>query len=733
MERPKLTKKHATFDSLPNPMQYENRLNEQQQQQQHIFIDNQNDTTTTTTKLPPIQSQQIYAHSNPYQNAESTNDQTKLKRRPPIPPKISQHFQQQQNPQYIPNTTIQYSKPMNIDNNIVNDNKNDANIDDCNADDNDNVNDLCQQIDQTQRLSKLTLSSSLHMINDSKFINQSQQQSQSTINNNNNYNNNNIVDVGINSRTNITKNYDNNAQNKLLTDKQTTTTNQLNQLNGNYQHMPHLTNSNNQSTGLINNSNNNNNNNNQSTKSSINAIQHHSRIQKKREANLDTVHVVVGNEACDLDSAVSSLLVFHIISKISDEINGKDNTRTLYIPLLNTTRESLDSKSEVLWFLQKTLNIDKTFLTCKDDIDWSEIKKNGIEVLVTLVDHNYNEEFKDIGRIVEIIDHHQVQEPNWLMENHQQIRLTLDTSVGSCTTLVAERLFYIYAEHHVSDEILLLIYGTILLDTVCLSETAKRFTRRDVYLLRKLDALLGSRKPNRDELYKQLVSAKNSSNEFNFERLMKRDLKIYKDKNGCRVGIASLFGMAAKEALGLAANVDLDQFFTQNNYEAFVIMGLIADLDQSDGISRDMVLISANEQLFDELCSAFEQDSNKLDLEIIGGPRAGSTDPEDMDFISASPFASSSVQFNKPMPQATAASLSKQDSSQVAVQGQQQAHGQLQHQHTSTGLNYKTRIWIQRNVTSSRKVVAPLVLKVLHDGSWAGANKSIAEPAITQL
>lgn len=418
----------------------------------------------------------------------------------------------------------------------------------------------------------------------------------------------------------------------------------------------------------------------------------HVTTNKKQEANLDTVHVVVGNEACDLDSAVSCLLVFHIISKISDEINGKDKTRTLYIPLLNTTRDMLDSKSEVLWFLQKTLNIDKSFLTCKDDIDWAEIKRNGIEVLITLVDHNYNEEFKDIGRIVEIIDHHQVQNPQWLIENHQNIRLTLDTSVGSCTTLVAERLFYIYAEHHVSDEILLLIYGTILLDTICLSEKAKRFTRRDVYLLRKLDALLGSRKPNRDELYKQLVSAKNSNREMNFEKLMKRDLKVYKDRNGLRIGIASLFGMAAKEALGLAANIDLDQFLRQNSYEAFIIMGLIADLDQSDGISRDMVLISANEHLFGQLCEAFEQDTSKLDLVMIAGPESRSSDPEDAALPSSTLLGTRSAApiADHHLPEGSIA-----DSSQ----------------------HYKTRIWIQRNVTSSRKVVAPLVLKVLHDGA----------------
>lgn len=492
----------------------------------------------------------------------------------------------------------------------------------------------------SQRLSKLTLSSSLHLLNDSKYIhtlNQQQQLGQNFIIN----------------QTNSTQ-----IKSEPMTDHQ-------------HQQQQHYLNTENHSTPM----------NYTHTKSNM--------TNMKQEANLDTVHVVVGNEACDLDSAVSCLLVFHIISKISDEINGKDKTRTLYIPLLNTTRDLLDSKSEVLWFLQKTLNIDKSFLTCKDDIDWAEIKKNGIEVLITLVDHNYNEEFKDIGRIVEIIDHHQVQNPDWLIENHQNMRLTLDTSVGSCTTLVAERLFYIYAEHHVSDEILLLIYGTILLDTICLSEKAKRFTRRDVYLLRKLDSLLGSRKPNRDELYKQLVSAKNSTRELNFEKLMKRDLKVYKDKNGLRIGIASLFGMAAKEALGLAANIDLDQFFCQNNYEAFIIMGLIADLDQSDGISRDLVLISANEQLFGKLCDAFEQDSSKLDLvTIIGGPESRSPDPED-DSLSARTLGMR---------------IGSSAASSVDVD-------------PKSAVSYKTRIWIQRNVTSSRKVVAPLVLKVLHDGA----------------
>lgn len=328
------------------------------------------------------------------------------------------------------------------------------------------------------------------------------------------------------------------------------------------------------------------------------------------------------------------------------------------------------------------------------------MKKNGIEVLITLVDHNYNDEFKDIGKIVEIIDHHQITNPKWLIEKHSQIRLTIDTSVGSCTTLIAERLFYIYAEHHVTDEILLLIYGTVLLDTICLSEKAKRFTRRDVYLLNKLDSLLGSKKPVRDELYKQLVEIKNSTRELNFEKLMKRDLKVFNDKNGMRIGIASLFGMEAKEALGLAANIDLDLFFHHYQYEAFIIMGLIANLDHSDSISRDLVLISANQKLFDELCNAFEQDTSKLDLVPISGCCESSPDPEDN--IINNNFRMTLDQPNSSITEDTLNDQTGSSSISVGCVGKPV---------------YKVRIWLQRNVTSSRKVVAPLVLKVLHDGA----------------
>lgn len=653
---PKLTKKHRTFDCdlnflepqpQPQPQpQLQPQPQPQQPNQQPPTIPqrvNQPNATGRPIAQPNDYSstyynQPIRTNNQPDPNVAHADDQ------------FDESLMQKQRNKHT--TAVPITNNQNNNNNNYNFNHNQS--------ENNNQN--------PQRLSKLVLSSSMQQLADSKFHTNHHQMNAQPANMGNN-------NTQQNEHENI-KNIDHvNYQPKPST---TTTTTNIIETNAhinenNNHHEPKIittTNTNSPPKQISNHANNNNDN-----------------KPRQREANLDTVHVVVGNEACDLDSAVSCLLMFHIISKMSDEINGKDKTRTLYIPLLNTTRDMLDSKCEVLWFLQKTLNIDKSFLTCKDDIDWVEIKKNGVEVLITLVDHNYNDEFKDIGKIVEIIDHHQVQNPQWLMENQSGIRLTLDNSVGSCTTLVAERLFYIYAEHHVSDEILLLIYGTVLLDTICLSEKAKRFTRRDVYLLKKLDALLGSKRPVRDELYRQLVEVKNNTKDMNFEHLMKRDLKIYKDKRGMRIGIASLFGMAAKEALGLAANIDLDQFFRQNQYEAFIIMGLIADLDHSDSISRDLVLISANGRLFDELCRAFEQDTSKLDLVPIGSD--SSPDPED-NIINNKKIVDSS---------STSGASNAPNSSDA-----------------NPNPFYKARIWLQRNVTSSRKVVAPLVLKVLHDG-----------------
>lgn len=80
--------------------------------------------------------------------------------------------------------------------------------------------------------------------------------------------------------------------------------------------------------------------------------------------------------------------------------------------------------------------------------------------MITLVDHNYNEELEKIGNLKEIIDHHQ---PSF--NRIKEIKTEIDTNVGSCCTLVARRFLNYYDEKELKydEQILLLLYGPIVL------------------------------------------------------------------------------------------------------------------------------------------------------------------------------------------------------------------------------------------------------------------------------
>ena len=82
----------------------------------------------------------------------------------------------------------------------------------------------------------------------------------------------------------------------------------------------------------------------------------------------------------------------------------------------------------------------------------------GKEILISLVDHNHDNEFDKIGKIVEIIDHHSVENENI---KNESAKIIIDGSVGSCCTLVADKLFQY--EHLIDTQIALLIYGPIIL------------------------------------------------------------------------------------------------------------------------------------------------------------------------------------------------------------------------------------------------------------------------------
>lgn len=78
----------------------------------------------------------------------------------------------------------------------------------------------------------------------------------------------------------------------------------------------------------------------------------------------EPITVVIGNESCDLDSAVCAVSLAYYYSKSSKTpehtlANGKPN----FLPVMNILRKNLPIKTEVTYFLQKN-GIDVNDLVC---------------------------------------------------------------------------------------------------------------------------------------------------------------------------------------------------------------------------------------------------------------------------------------------------------------------------------------------------------------------------------
>lgn len=72
--------------------------------------------------------------------------------------------------------------------------------------------------------------------------------------------------------------------------------------------------------------------------------------------------LIIGNESCDLDSAVSAIgLAYHLTNQ---RPNTRNNAVDYYVPVLNVPRDKLPLKSEVVHFLRKN-EIQTTNVICR--------------------------------------------------------------------------------------------------------------------------------------------------------------------------------------------------------------------------------------------------------------------------------------------------------------------------------------------------------------------------------
>ena len=207
-------------------------------------------------------------------------------------------------------------------------------------------------------------------------------------------------------------------------------------------------------------------------------------IKKLYENNSSLLEIIfiLGNNTCDLDSALSAYIL-----SIGENINcgtialskkGKpslnEKATKLYIPVLNIQRGTLPYRIDVKYIFNK-FNIDENdFWYISDSIfdvhnlfKYKNCENKNIKTNLILVDHTIliDEEKYLADYVIDIYDHHLLTNYSSLYKNLQKMNIRYP--VGSCSTLILNDFFCMNKEQDFPIKIIspLLAVSAILIDT----------------------------------------------------------------------------------------------------------------------------------------------------------------------------------------------------------------------------------------------------------------------------
>lgn len=310
----------------------------------------------------------------------------------------------------------------------------------------------------------------------------------------------------------------------------------------------------------------------------------HSYLSKIKQLDLNllkNVHIVIGNEASDLDSIASSICYAEFLSRVS-----KSN---YYIPVMNIPVDDFRLRTETSWFFRK-LEIDPSNLLFWNDI--THIR----DFSLILVDHNRlsgtQQVYIDNGyaNVFEIIDHHED-------EKRYTVEKRIIEPVGSTCTLIAE---IILKTEIPSLDVAILLLGTILIDTQNLDINFKA-KDKDIEIGKKLMKICSFSEQERDDLYCNLVKERFSVDSLSSQDLLRADYKEY-FTNGVKYGISSVkLGYDDCVAKDTLFPTEIIQFRKTNHLDLFIVMTASLKFDKFE---RSLVVccLDLRESLEKYLC-----------------------------------------------------------------------------------------------------------------------------------
>ncbi|KAJ8000177.1 hypothetical protein DPEC_G00202130 [Dallia pectoralis] len=316
------------------------------------------------------------------------------------------------------------------------------------------------------------------------------------------------------------------------------------------------------------------------------------------------VHVVLGNEACDLDSMVSSLAFAYFLSKTS---GGSGRT---VVPVLNIRRAQFPLRSDNVLLLKES-GVPLEVLVFRDEVDLARLHK-AKRLVLTLVDHNVlssaDSELEEA--VVEVIDHHHLERTP-----SPSCSVTVET-VGSCATLVTERIQR-GAPEVIDRQVAHLLYGAILLDCVNMAPEAGKVTPKDRQMTRLLESRF-SDLPPRGALFQSLQSAKFDVSGLSTEQILLKDMKAISGGD-LTLAISSVYMTLDMFLQRRAILQELCEFCHTHRFGAVVAMTIsFNELSEPD---RQLAVYSSSALYREQVSHALEKARNpSLSLSPISSP-----------------------------------------------------------------------------------------------------------------
>lgn len=317
------------------------------------------------------------------------------------------------------------------------------------------------------------------------------------------------------------------------------------------------------------------------------------------------VIAVIGNEASDADSIVSSICYAYLKSYYNNNSMSDTATTTTVIPIASISRSNLHFRRE-LDVLLKTIDLELNDLLCVDEVPLSRIHDSN-KLSLVLADHNkLSSALSPFSTsVIEIVDHHvDSNQYSCVSGNMRDIAFDSINSkalVGSTCTLIAEKYFQLNDcdSTPLSPEIATLLMGVISLDTINMDPQAGIGTPRDSSALSRLRSISPY---DQYQLFESLRDAKWDPafwKDLSITDSLIIDYKLFTTSSATSkpIGISSILQTITDFTTKSDLRLGITQFMKEQSLSMLVVMSCI----QTPAPRRELLVITENGQLLEAL------------------------------------------------------------------------------------------------------------------------------------